>query len=58
MDNSKSIDTKIITRLFFRLLPVQIMLVAIGSINSIIDGAIAGKYYRFVLGLNVLSVWV
>ncbi|MBQ7186667.1 MAG: ATP-binding protein [Ruminococcus sp.] len=37
-------DTGIITRLFFRLLPVQIILVAVGSINSIIDGAIAGKF--------------
>lgn len=45
-------DSKIITRLFFRLLPVQIILVAIGSINSIIDGMIAGK----LIGAVALSV--
>lgn len=33
-----------ISRLFFRLLPVQILLAALGSINSIIDGAIAGRF--------------
>ena len=37
-------DSKMISNLFFKLLPVQIMLVAIGSINSLIDGAIAGNY--------------
>ena len=57
MGDTKSIDTKIITRLFFRLLPVQIMLVAIGSINSIIDGAIAGKYIGTV-ALTVIGLYV
>ncbi len=28
---------------FFKLLPVQIILVAVGSLNSIIDGAVAGN---------------
>ena len=37
-------DTKMISGLFFRLLPVQIMLVAVGSINSLIDGAMAANY--------------
>ncbi len=37
-------DTKMISGLFFKLLPVQILLVAVGSINSLIDGAIAGNY--------------
>ncbi len=37
-------DTKMISGLFFKLLPVQILLVAIGSINSLIDGAMAGHY--------------
>ena len=37
-------DSKMISRLFFRLLPVQIFLVAVGSINSLVDGAMAGNY--------------
>ncbi len=37
-------DAKMITKLFFRLLPVQILLVAVGSINSLIDGAMAARY--------------
>ena len=48
-------DTKMISRLFFSLLPVQIMMVAIGSINSIIDGALAsnlvGPLAMAVIGL-------
>lgn len=32
------------SRLFFKLLPVQIMIVAMGSINSIVDGIIAGRF--------------
>ena len=45
-------DSKIISKLFFRLLPVQIIFVAIGSVNSIIDGAVAGKF----IGSAALSV--
>ncbi len=37
-------DSRIITKLFFRLLPAQILLVAVGSINSLIDGAMAARY--------------
>lgn len=37
-------DTQMISSLFFRLLPVQILLVAVGSINSLIDGAMAGHF--------------
>ena len=33
-----------LSRLFFRLLPVQILLVAMGSLNSIVDGMIAGRF--------------
>ncbi len=33
-----------ITKLFFRLLPVQILLIAIGSINSVIDGAMTSNF--------------
>ena len=36
-------DSKMITKLFFSLLPVQILLVAINSINSIIDGTMASN---------------
>ena len=31
-------------RLFFKLLPVQILIIAMGSINSIVDGAVAGRF--------------
>ena len=31
-------------RLFFKLLPVQILILAMGSINSIVDGAVAGRF--------------
>lgn len=56
-----------IKKLFFRLLPVQILLVAMGSINSIVDGVIAGQfidsttvgviglYYSMVNILNAVS---
>lgn len=37
-------DNVVIKKLFFKLLPVQIMLIGMGSINSIIDGTIAGRY--------------
>ena len=36
-------DANMISGLFFRLLPVQILLVAVGSVNSLIDGAMAGN---------------
>ena len=35
-----------ISRLFFRLLPVQVALVAMGSINAIVDGVVAGRQGR------------
>ncbi len=37
-------DNKVIERLFFKMLPIQIMFIGMGSINSIIDGVIAGHY--------------
>lgn len=37
-------DSAIVTRLFIRLLPVQVSMVAMGSINSIVDGVIAGRF--------------
>ena len=30
-------------RLFFKLLPVQVMIVAMGAVNSIVDGTVAGR---------------
>ena len=36
-------DSGIITKMFFKLLPVQIILVAIGSLNGSIDGAMASN---------------
>ncbi len=37
-------DSRMIEKLFFRLIPVQILLVAIGSINSVIDGVMASNF--------------
>ena len=31
-------------RLFFRLLPIQALIIAMGAVNSIVDGAVAGRY--------------
>ena len=32
-----------LTRLFYKLLPVQILIVAVAAINSIVDGTVAGR---------------
>lgn len=37
------LNSKILTKTFFKLIPMQIMIVAMGSINSIIDGVIASR---------------
>lgn len=42
--NKNTQDNAMLTRLFFKLLPVQIMVVAMGSINSIVDGVAAGRF--------------
>ena len=34
----------IVSQLFFRLLPIQALIVAMGSVNSIVDGVIAGRF--------------
>ena len=39
----KSSD-KLLSKLFFSMLPVQILIFAMGSINTLIDGAMAGRY--------------
>ncbi|MBQ9010938.1 MAG: ATP-binding protein [Clostridia bacterium] len=36
-------ENRMLTRLVFRLLPVQIMIVAMGSINSLVDGVVASR---------------
>lgn len=36
-------NTKLITKLFFRMIPVQILLVIIGGVNTVIDGAFASN---------------
>ena len=56
MHNKGQNDTQIISRLFYRLLPVQILLVAIGGINSILDGMIAGKYIG-PLALTIIGLY-
>ena len=40
---NKSSD-KLLSRLFFSILPVQILIFAMGSINTIVDGTMAGRY--------------
>lgn len=45
-------DSKIISKLFFRLLPVQILFVAIGSVNSVIDSVVASN----VIGMEAMTV--
>ena len=40
----KQPDHAMLSRLFFKLLPVQIAIVAMGSINSIVDGVIAARF--------------
>ncbi len=42
--NDQTADSSLISRLFFRLLPVQILIVAMGSVNSIIDGMTAARF--------------
>lgn len=69
-DMSKAVskaDYAMIARLFFRLLPVQVAIVAMGSINSIVDGVVAarcidaamvgvvGLYYSMVRVLEATS---
>ncbi len=45
-------NSGMISRIFFSLLPVQIMVLAMGSINSIVDGAMAGR----LIGANAVGV--
>ena len=45
-------NSGMISRIFFSLLPVQIMVLAMGSINSIVDGTMAGR----LIGANAVGV--
>lgn len=40
----KNNSDKLLSRLFFGMLPVQILIFAMGAINTIVDGAMAGRY--------------
>ncbi len=37
-------DNAMLARMFFRLLPVQVAIVAMGSINTIVDGVVAARF--------------
>ena len=43
MTKSNSSD-QLLSRLFFNMLPVQILIFAMGSINSLVDGTMAGRF--------------
>ena len=49
--NGNGYDRKILTKLYFSLLPVQILLAAIGSVNGIVSSLFAGNY----LGSDAMS---
>lgn len=40
----KKRDDSLVTRLFFSMLPIQILIFAMGSINTIVDGVMAGRF--------------
>ena len=42
--HSSKFSSSMIEKLFFRMLPVQILILAMGAVNSIVDGAMAGTY--------------
>ena len=42
--SAKQQDSAMISHLFFKLLPVQVAIVAMGSINSIVDGVAAARF--------------
>ena len=44
MSIGKRKNNKVLQTLFFRLLPVQVLIIASGSINAIADGAVAGRF--------------
>lgn len=58
----KTNGSAMLSKLFFRLLPIQVLLVAMGAINSIVDGAVAGRFISVetvgVIGLFYTMVQV
>lgn len=44
MSNVINRESNMISSLFFKFLPIQVLIVAMGSINSIVDGIIAGQF--------------
>ena len=54
-------DFHLLSRLFFRLLPYQVLLIVINAVNGIVDGLFAsnaiGSEAMSAIGLNVLIVW-
>ena len=52
MKTKKKSSEDLLSRLFFNVLPVQVMIFAMGSINSIVDGAMAGRFIgAFAVGI-------
>ena len=45
-------NDQMLTRLFFNMLPIQILIFAVGSINSIVDGSMAGRF----IGSNAVGI--
>ena len=39
-----TVTNQMIGKLFFNMLPIQVLIIAMGSVNSIVDGAIAGRF--------------
>ena len=42
--NALANEDNLVGKLFFSMLPVQILILAMGAVNSIVDGAMAGRY--------------
>ena len=42
--NEHRANTKTLTRLMFRLLPIQVILAAVGAVNGIVSGFFASNY--------------
>ena len=48
-----------LTRLFYRLLPVQVAIIAAGSINAIVDGIVAARFIdaSTVVTIRCFACW-
>lgn len=60
MKKENAHNDRMLSNLFFKLLPVQILIVAMGSVNSIVDGIMAGRFISAetvgVIGLYCAAV--